>query len=79
MSALKLLVGKHIGQQICPHIYQIVKKKEEKTVSTCEFTDWFLFDLLGEGDGMLRKATYEARLLSDPRPPPATRATRAVT
>lgn len=49
MSALKLLVGKHIGQQICPRIYQIVKEKEEKTVSTCEFTDWFLFDLLGAG------------------------------
>lgn len=29
-SALKVLVGKCIGQQICPNIYQMVKKKEEK-------------------------------------------------
>lgn len=28
-SALKVLVGKYIGQQLCPNIYQMVKKKEE--------------------------------------------------
>lgn len=73
MSALKLLVGKHIGQRIRPNIYQIVKKKEEKPVSMCKFIDEFLFRLLGAG----RWDAEKARLLSDPWPSPAKYATHA--
>lgn len=37
MLALKWLVGKYIGHQIWPDIYQLVKK-EGKTVSMCGYT-----------------------------------------